>query len=266
MAQALCARQLACRPAYFEMAYLDQAMCEARNAISCALDVEAVDSAWSEATALECAASLPGVDCGLVFYGAGPACTPAAGARPDGSGCALDSQCQSVRCFRDDEQTCGICAPASVVGEPCDHKPESCDPWAHVLCGVNDTCEAPGTSGGPCSPSGYCVDGTVCDPATDTCVAGTLLGGSCSEIPCFDPSAYTLCDAATETCVAFPVVGHGESCQSALCAAAARCVAPPLVCVPLPFEGEPCDSVCVPPAVCGDDETCLLVHGHDCAP
>jgi hypothetical protein len=66
--------------------------------------------------------------------------------------------------------------------------------------------------------------------------------------------------------VAFPMVGYGESCQAAFCGGAAACVSPPTECVPLPFEGEACDFVCVAPATCGDDRVCAIVHGEDCAP
>jgi len=182
----------------------------------------------------------------------GPACT-------DGDACTQTDTCQAGQCVSSDQVVCGaadqchsagVCDPATGA---CAYapKPDGSECDDSNACTMIDTCQGgvcSGTNPVMCLPPAPCHDFGACDPMTgacssppkgdgstcddgnactqtDTCAAGTCVGGGAIECAAPDDCHETgVCDPATGACSS-PEKPDGTACSAGTCNAGA-CIPP----------------------------------------
>jgi hypothetical protein len=155
--------------------------------------IETGSVSYDAEAALECVEAFRGSSCvesSLDSIFAGAACEGVfSGSIEIGSLCWTDLQCQSQFCDTDywacDQACCaGTCAalPNAVLGQPC--------------------------------PGGFCVDASICDYETETCVPKQWVGGAC--VDSYECSAGLACLGHTDRACANPR-NSGEGCVGGEC-------------------------------------------------
>lgn len=183
------------------------------------------------------------------------------GAFPDGGPCANAAQCQGGLCLNQ-FASCGTCATLREAGQSCGSTPdEQCR--AGLLC-QDKICQAPSSSGGPCTYANECQQGLVCKdktcqpapPVGTPCVSfgecNERQGQYCSDMACQAP-AMSL-DGACGTLPLYIYCPLGQSCMIPLGSFSGQCV-------PEVPDGSTCDffaGPCQPPAIC-DQGVCRLL-------
>jgi hypothetical protein len=230
--------------------------CKSRNQFGCVARLRAQGTTEPPAAEAACGRALENLSCDdYVWNTAWPAaCDVPPGTLPDGTACLASSQCASLNCKKASpmrgSRLCGVCAPLSKTGGPCETLFD-CEGFGNC---VQGTCSPLVPLGGTCDVDRAC-DGYL------TCVGlSATSAGTCSKplglgAPC-DPD-YDACDnfitglwcsQTTRTCAPLPLAGPGQSCLAPdntvlNCASALRCETNPqgqMTCVSGTPEGAPC--------------------------
>jgi hypothetical protein len=214
----------------------------------------------------------------------GSACAVQAGA---GTACDFDPSCQSGLCLN------GMCAVDSALGQRCNDSDQCGKGNVCTVVPVNDTgtlqlrcsarlplgspcdrddvcalgaiCEgnrcvtsAPAAAGQPCFRS-TCQAGSFCGRTTNTCLAKSSAGGTCSNDrndERFDACAAGLSCSATNTCQ--PVAAPGAACSEAVRCPETYYCGPQNTCAPKQAWGSSCakDPECYSGSCSATSNTC----------
>lgn len=213
LAAAYCQKLAACLPHDADIDYADPAVCKARETLRCASWLSAPDASPSTASIAACMAQIAADDCNGIGYGGPPRCFFAAGSRPVGHPCSVDSQCAGKFC-QASGSACGVCASEAVIGQACG--PKQCA--AGLACVYDPAqkgyrCRARAQLGQPCNDNvkyeTACAYGLVCSGGL--CAKAGQLGQSCQQVAC-DHAKGLDCDKTSRTCVAIPMAAAGQAC------------------------------------------------------
>jgi hypothetical protein len=185
--------------------------------------------------------------------------------------CVSDIDCRAGEVCRN--RACVSCSPESCdPGQWCDPADGACKPG----CDANDDCAPPltcvlaiHTCGQTDCCDNACVVPAYCDTASctcaDPCVRGDCTAGACSLYP------HTTCDEASGKCVACPQEYRCDPdtgrcvCSESACPTGSTCDETTGMCE---ADQGHCDPPCVPPQVCGVDNSCVVTEdpGQDGTP
>jgi hypothetical protein len=291
---ASCALRDSCTSGFAnQITYGSADICVSQLTKSCIANMSAPGTANTIAHIDGCATAYPTEACTAYWDGATvAACQSLKGARADGNGCGVSSQCASGFCRSLPNAECGTCEPTPQPGDSCETSSNcqygmSCPIVAPALSGV---CTLRGGVGDACDGYLPCRGGLACIGSdTSRGVLGTCqvgqqrMGAACNTKtgPGCDGELYLFCSLGT--CQEESVVGSGQTCGTLSgvadiqCAAGALCVKPngssAGTCVAATADGEACDLVsgppCLSPAKCvspdgGTSGTCVFTDPASC--
>jgi hypothetical protein len=280
-AAAYCTHEQMCALGFFVVRWPDLATCKLYTTNDCINNAIAPQSAYTPATAQACAMQVPSWNCNdaLDYVNPPSACTPPSGPRPNGTGCALGTQCQSGFCNIASGRVCGACDVAPQPGAPCgyaNNRPTFCGRGNY--CNDQNVCTPISTVGGTCGAHQLCELGFPC--AAGVCIVGnTHVGDRCggmSNQGC-DLTQDLDCNGQTLSCQPIEIVGPGQPCgylfnQFIHCGGGSVCENG--TCVASSMLGQACDLAagpsCLPPLRCvtaqdgGTSGTCIVADATQC--
>lgn len=249
-AKALCAKQKSCNAFQYQLAWGEDATCEARRQLGCT-DRFSEPGVTMKPEGLDaCAKAVGDAACGDFMLDVLPAACTLAGTLDKGAACAHDEQCATAYCKKGSFGACGACGDREKEGGSCSVGLD-CTPG--LVC-ASQTCRAPAAAGASCSSFTPCAPGLVCK--NGVCGKGSPAGASCGETPDEpDPCDRTngvVCSALLMSCVQAKVVPTGGTCNpyQDVCASGGDC------------DGFGANGTCLPPLKEGDD--CQVTSGPDC--
>jgi hypothetical protein len=222
-AKARCAKQKSCAAFQYELAWGDDATCEARTSLGC-VERFAEPGVSLKPDGLDaCARAIEAVACDDFALGVLPPACTVAGTLAKGAKCAHDEQCASGYCKKGSFGACGSCGDRSTAGGYCSAGTD-CAPG--LVC-ASGSCRAPVALGGSCSSSSPCGPGLAC--IGGRCAKGAPAGTSCglepgAPDPC-DRTNGVVCSPLVMSCTQVKVVAAGQKCNpyQDVCAGGGEC-------------------------------------------
>jgi hypothetical protein len=173
-----------------------------------------------------------------------------------GLACGDDAQCDTGRCRKAQDSTCGVCGPRAAAGDAC----QASDDCAYQLdCTTGGHCAAFVALSGSCDADHPCAPPLACK--TGSCAVASGPGGPCARNGDCDGTQGLFCNPLTSVCQLAAIVIPGLPCGAvnggyALCARSGVCrmSGSTGTCVAPAADGAACDTTagpaCVPPAIC----------------
>lgn len=206
-AKAFCAKSFECSSFVAELAYADQADCEASAPDACVPFLGLEDAASPDAVTT-CANAYQATSCDDLFQGLLPDSCVLKGLRADGDSCSSGIQCQTGACeFGTGE--CGVCTKIAAAGEAC---PMGAPCERGTYCSQDEICTKFGAKGDNCGSGQLCNGSLAC--VGGKCVDRGKEGDPCTveESVCSIFTDGLVCDPETLVCKAVSTANVGEDC------------------------------------------------------